>query len=316
MNPLNGLLLVDKSPGCTSHDVVARARRILGLRAIGHAGTLDPLASGLLVLLLGEGTKISDYVLESRKSYETKIRLGVATDTMDMTGEVVSEGSPPVRLEAIEEAAAALAGPLDLEVPAHSAVKVAGRKLYEYARKDIAVELPRRTMTFDSIESIEAGTDSRGTYFRARLSCTKGSFIRAWANELGRRLGCGGAVEELRRLRSEPFSVDDAIGLDELDEAWRARDRRHGSVLGRAWVPLKDSLPAFPSLWVDGRDEALLRNGQVPKSAQAELLRHVGSGAERPPPVKALSRETEDLVALLASEPGEFYRIRRVFLRV
>jgi tRNA pseudouridine55 synthase len=286
----------------------------LGLRAIGHAGTLDPLASGLLVLLLGEGTKISDYILESGKSYDAKIRLGVSTNTMDMTGEVVAEASPPTDFELIAAAVAAMAGDLDLEVPAHSAVKVGGRKLYEYARREQEVELPRRTMSFYDVKAVEIDTDARGTFVRVALSCSKGSFIRAWAHELGRRLGCGGAVEELRRLRSEPFCVDDAITLDTLDQAWRARERRHGSILGRAWVPLKDALPAFPSLWVEGRDEALIRNGQVPKSAHAELLRYVIAG-ERPPPVKAVSRDTEDLVALLAIEPGEFYKIRRVFLR-
>ena len=314
MNPLNGLLLIDKAPGCTSHDVVARARRILGLRAIGHAGTLDPLASGLLVLLLGEGTKISDYVLESEKSYVTKVCLGIATDTMDVTGQVIASSDARPSEAEIRAAIAGMAGDLTLEVPAHSAVKVGGRKLYEYARAGQEVALPTRTMSFFGVKALEVGVDERGPYARSELSCSKGSFVRAWANELGRRLGCGGAVGELRRSRSEPFSVDDAISLEKLEDTWRERERRHGSELGSAWVPLKDALPSFPSLWVSGRDEALMRNGQVPKSAMGELLRFMQPG-ERPRPVKALSRDTDDLVALLASEPGQFYKIRRVFLR-
>lgn len=314
MNPLNGVLLVDKEPGCTSHDVVARARRILGLRAIGHAGTLDPLASGLLVLLLGEATKISDFVLESRKQYETKVRLGVITDTMDMTGQVTAQAPAPSDVAEIEAAVRALSGDLELEVPMYSAAKVAGKKLYEYARSGEAVEVPMRTMSFYDVTPIEAGLDGRGAFVRVRLSCSKGSFIRAWANELGRRLGCGGAVEELRRLRSEPYSVSDAITMDDLDQKWRARERRHGTVLGSAWVPLRDSLPTFPSLWLEGREEALLRNGQVPNSTHAQLMSFCAPG-EPPPPVKVLSRQSEDLVAVLAAEPGAFYRIRRVFVR-
>ena len=310
MNSLNGLLLVDKSPGCTSHDVVARARRILGLRAIGHAGTLDPLASGLLVLLLGEGTKISDYVLQNHKAYETKIRLGIATDTMDTTGTVVEERPFPTDPAVVGAAVSSLSGDLDMDVPVHSAVKVDGKKLYEYARAHLPVVLPRRTMSFYDVTMLEFAQDARGAFVRVGLACSKGSFIRAWAGELGRRR----AVEELRRLRSEPYSVADAISLETLDGLWRGREERHGALLGPAWVPLKDALPSSPTIWLEPREETLLRNGQLPTSSHAELLRICLPGQPLPP-VKALSRESQDLVALLAAEPGSFYRIRRVFHR-
>jgi tRNA pseudouridine55 synthase len=131
VNPMNGLLLIDKPIGLTSHDVVGRARRILGHKGIGHAGTLDPLASGLLVLLVGEATKVSDYILNGDKSYELKARLGIATDSMDITGVVLAEKTVTSSVEQIRSAVSALSGKITMKVPVHSAVKVDGKKLYE-----------------------------------------------------------------------------------------------------------------------------------------------------------------------------------------
>ncbi|MEK7358385.1 MAG: tRNA pseudouridine(55) synthase TruB, partial [Bdellovibrionota bacterium] len=153
MNPMNGLLLIDKPVGITSHDVVGRARRILGMRGIGHAGTLDPLASGLLVLLIGEATKVSDYILNGDKSYELKARLGITTDSMDMTGIVTREAAVTATSDEVRSAALALQGKLTLKVPVHSAVKVDGKKLYEYAHKGETPDVvPDREMSFYDIE--------------------------------------------------------------------------------------------------------------------------------------------------------------------
>ncbi|RYZ77522.1 MAG: tRNA pseudouridine(55) synthase TruB, partial [Proteobacteria bacterium] len=217
MNPLNGVLLVDKPVGMTSHDVVARARRILGTKGIGHAGTLDPLASGLLLLLIGEGTKVSDYLLNGDKTYELNCKLGVATDSMDITGEVLREQPVTSSLEEIKAAVAKLQGTLTLKVPLHSAVKVDGKKLYEYAHKGQTPEpniIPDREMTFYDVQLIEttmaSASPSGSTNVIVRMSCSKGSFIRAWANNLGEDLGCGGTVEGLRRVASNPFTVANA----------------------------------------------------------------------------------------------------------
>jgi len=309
VNPMNGLLLIDKPIGLTSHDVVGRARRILGHRGIGHAGTLDPLASGLLVLLIGEATKVSDYILNGDKSYELKARLGVATDSMDMTGQVLAEKPVTSSLEQIRAAVGALTGTLTLKVPIHSAVKVDGKKLYEYAHKGETPEVvPDREMSFYDVNLVEAS--QQGVV--VRMSCSKGSFIRAWANKLGDDLGCGGTVEALRRVNSHPFDVSQAITLEELAEKWEARTERHGRVLGPAWVPLKDALPHFQRVDIDGYCETLLKNGQISKNLQAQLLHHVRIG-EAPPPVRVISRETDDLLAILLAENGGFYRIRRVF---
>lgn len=315
MNPMNGLLLINKPQGFTSHDVVAKVRRILGIRSIGHAGTLDPMASGLLVLLIGEATKVSDYLLNGNKSYEVTIRLGIRTDSMDITGQVLVEQPVTVGDQEIEAAIKELTGKLSLQVPVHSAVKVDGKKLYEYAHKGEQPEvIPTREMNFYGVELMEIDAN----IVKVRLSCSKGSFVRAWANALGDRLGCGGTVIQLRRIASAPFDVTPAIGLEALAERWEARQERNGSEIGPAWIPLRDSLPHFPRLDVDGPEERLLKNGQIPGNIRGRLLQYVpaggGEGAQLPS-VRVISKETDDLLALLVAEPGQFYKVRRVFHR-
>lgn len=332
MNPMNGLLLVDKPTGITSHDVVYRARRILGIRGIGHAGTLDPLASGLLVLLIGEATKVSDYLLNGDKGYEVTVRLGVETDSMDITGRVLNELTPDFTESRLQEVIHSMAGTLELEVPVHSAVKVDGKKLYEFAHKgERPAEVPKREMRFYDVEldseinsvahsPINSKVKSENKLvqpcrLRVRIKCSKGSFVRAWANELGKRLGCGGCVEELRRISSAPFHVSQSIGLEALEERWNARADRHGSEIGPAWVPLRDSLPHFRRLDVDGQDERLLKNGQISGPVKQRLLHFVGAFDVVSPPVRVIASETDDLLALLIAEPGEFYKVKRVFHR-
>ena len=306
---MNGLLLIDKPIGLTSHDVVGRARRILSHKGIGHAGTLDPLASGLLILLIGEATKVSDYILNGDKSYELKAKLGVATDSMDITGKVLSEKPVTSTPEEIRAAVEKLSGVLTMKVPVHSAVKVDGKKLYEYAHKGETPDVvPDREMTFYDVNLIEAA----GSQVVVRMSCSKGSFIRAWANKLGEDLGCGGTVEALRRVASAPFDLSRAMSLDDLESKWKSRTEDHGRTLGPAWVPLRDSLPHFQRIDIDGHCETLLKNGQISKNLQAQLLQHVKIG-ETLPPVRVVSRESDDLLALLLAEPGGFYKIKRVF---
>ncbi len=317
---MNGVLLVDKEPGMTSHDVVAKARRILGIRSIGHAGTLDPLASGLLLLLVGEATKISDYLLNGDKSYEVTVRMGLVTDSMDITGKILKEtvlhdslGAllPSISESQVREVALSASGVLSLEVPVHSAVKVGGKKLYEMAHKgERPEEIPIRDMSFYGLKWLRWSPET--SEFTMRISCSKGSFIRAWANHVGGLLGIGGAVSALRRVESAPFSVDRAMRLGEISQAWEGRPARSGEILGSSWVPLAESLPHFGRIEVAGQDAALLRNGQISKAVQAELLRKIQLGTA-PAPIRVFDREENRLLALLAAEPGEFYKIRRVF---
>jgi tRNA pseudouridine55 synthase len=317
---VNGVLLVDKEPGMTSHDVVAKARRALGIRSIGHAGTLDPLASGLLLLLVGEATKISDYLLNGDKSYEVTVRLGLETDSMDITGKILTETSlrdplgqllPELAEEKVREVALSATGVLSLEVPVHSAVKVGGKKLYELAHKgERPEEVPVREMTFYGLHWL--GWEPEKSEFRMRISCSKGSFIRAWANHVGGLIGFGATVSALRRVESAPFKVDHAKQLGEIAELWEQRSARVGGVFGTSWVPLDEALPHFGRIEVAGQDAALLKNGQISKAVQAELLRKIQLGTQ-PAPIRVIDREENRLLALLAAEPGEFYKIRRVF---
>jgi tRNA pseudouridine55 synthase len=313
MNPMNGLLLVDKPPGMTSHDVVHKVRRALGIRGIGHAGTLDPLASGLLVLLIGEGTKVSDYLLNGDKGYEFRVKLGEKTDSMDVTGEVIASRPVDVTEEQIRSMALSLQGEIELEVPVHSAVKVDGQRLYKLAHKGERPDsLPIREMRFYDLEVAEISSDS----VLIRMKCSKGGFVRAWANHFGEKLGCGGTVQTLRRVYSAPFAVSDAITLEKIELVWSEKEKRHGEVFGAAWIPLKDALPHFERIDVAGHDETLLRNGQISKGLQTQLLQFVRHGEDAMPPVRVVSRETDDLAAILLSEPGHFYKIKRVFHRV
>lgn len=329
---MNGVLLVDKDPGMTSHDVVAKARRLLGIRSIGHAGTLDPLASGLLLLLVGEATKISDYLLTGDKGYEVSVRLGVKTDSMDITGVVLEEKSVQnLTEEKIKAAALSVTGTVELAVPMHSAVKVNGKKLYESAHKgEIPPEIPIRAMSFYDVEwlgfrdvpasDVASGGAAPGIKpleFTVRLRCSKGSFIRAWANHVGQLLGCGGTVTVLRRIMSAPFEISQALRLNDVDAALKAAPDRAAlpdpRLLASAWVPLADALPHFGRIEIEGYDATLLRNGQLSKGIQAELLRTIQLGVE-PKPVRIVHREEKKLLALLVAAPGEFYKIRRVFV--
>jgi len=334
---VNGVLLVDKDPGLTSHDVVAKTRKLLGTKSVGHAGTLDPLASGLLILLVGEATKVSDYLLNGDKGYEVTVRLGVRTDSMDITGLVLEEKSTAGLTEdRIRDIAESVSGVVELKVPMHSAVKVNGKKLYESAHKgEIPPEIPIRAMSFYDIEwkglnklnlpdkspeiSAVSSPDAapRGLEFTVALRCSKGSFIRAWANHVGQLLGVGGTVTALRRVMSAPFDIHQAKTLSVMArELETARLQSHDvgpTALGPAWVPLADSLPHFERIEITGHDATLLKNGQLSKSLQSELLRRVQLG-EALKPMRVIHREERRLLALLAAEPGEFYKIRRVFV--
>jgi len=280
----------------------------LGERNIGHAGTLDPLASGLLVLLVGEATKISDYILNGEKAYQVRLRLGQTTDTLDRMGSVIQERTLRVESQDVNRAIEAAVGVLKLPVPQHSAVKVAGKKLYEYARAGNQIETPIREMDFQSVRCLEVSLP----FADAEIRCSKGSFIRAWADYVGGQLGCGAHVSELRRVQSAPYAVDAALTLERLEELWSARPERNGRILGPAWVPLSQTLPGFRSLRIEGRDEVLMRNGQIANHLQMRLLSFFTLG-ETPPGVKVLTEPDGELLALLTAEPGRPYRIRRVF---
>jgi tRNA pseudouridine55 synthase len=261
----DGLLLVDKEPGLTSHDVVQKARRITRQKKAGHCGTLDPNATGLLLLTLGKATRLTRFLISAPKVYEGVILLGRTTDTYDTTGETVAEGSTEgVTREAVAEAMAGLVGTIEHAVPPYSAKKVQGKKLYELARA--GEEVPRETKEVTVYEFEPKGelTDDRIGF---RLACASGTYARTLAHEVGRTLGCGATLEALRRVQVGPFDLADAITLGDLTDSLGSEGASdgpsEGDVSASAWIPF-DRIPLpFPQVVADHRDEERVKHGQT-----------------------------------------------------
>lgn len=299
---LNGLLLVNKPTGITSHDVVGRVRRALRQREVGHTGTLDPLASGLMVLVLGEATKISDYLAFSDKSYRLRALLGMSTDTLDVTGTVTSRCAVDLSQEAIQKAAQSLQGAFDWPVPIFSAAKVAGKKLYEYGRAGLEVACPIKRMEFSDVLVHDIQPDS----VEVSLQCSKGSFVRSWCAELGNILGVGGCLQQLHRTSVGPYLVSQASQIEDIDESFTCDSS--------AFVPISATLPHWRSVYVPGKEERLLMNGQIPRDLANRLIVEQKEAFRRNEPIgiKVLG-DSGRLISILMAQPGNGLKIRRVF---
>lgn len=310
---INGLLLINKPVGVTSHHVVAQARRILKTSEVGHAGTLDPLASGLLVLLVGEATKLSEYVLSGDKAYRVKVRLGMTTDTLDTTGSILSSNGLCQEASGVKLAAETLAGAFLWPVPMYSAAKVGGKKLYELARENIEIESPVKMMKFWDVVAEEPTLDSAMPSIVAHLHCSKGSFVRTWADQLGRVLGCGAVVEELHRTLSSPYRIENAIELPALAE--KVENGFLESPSGDFYISMQETLPGFRALTVCGRDERLLTGGQVSHDLARRLIveQKEATETQKMVGIKILSARRGDLLSLIEAQPNRGLKIRRVF---
>lgn len=273
----DGLLLIDKSPGFTSHDVVQKVRRLLKQKKIGHCGTLDPNATGLLLLTLGRATRLTRFLIRAPKVYEGSIRFGATTDTYDSTGQVTAE-SPTEGLtrEKVAEAMARLEGTIEHAAPPYSAKKVGGKKLYELARE--GEEVPRETKQVTvyefspqgEMEEIEESTE--GPLIHFRLGCASGTYARTLAHDLGQALGCGAHLETLRRIKIGPFELTDGLSVDALAERLRETLGEDGDprsiedpaeLLRSAWVPF-DQIPLpFQRVTTDHGQEERVRHGQT-----------------------------------------------------
>src|SRR5437763_8499197 len=226
MVSMNGVLLIDKPAGMTSHDVVARARKIIGERRVGHTGTLDPFATGLLVLVIGRATRLAQFLSGAEKEYEAIIRLGYATDTGDATGRLTTETQSftEVHRDAFEAAFASLRGEIEQTPPMYSAKKVGGRKLYELARRGEEIERKPIRVTVSKFESLSHDdrllqeNDDGTRDLKVRVVCSAGTYVRALAEDFGKRLGIGAHLAELRRTRAGDFKIEDAITLERLSE--------------------------------------------------------------------------------------------------
>lgn len=223
MTQTDGLVVVDKPAGCTSHDVVARCRRIFGQKRVGHAGTLDPDATGVLLVGLGQATRLLQFLTGLPKRYSAEVVLGVATDTLDGAGNVTGGWDMSgVSLEAARSAAAQLTGAIMQVPPMVSALKVGGRRLHELARQGIQVERAPRPVTVWRFEVALAGVTAQGPVLAVDVECSSGTYVRSLAADLGQLLGGGAHLRQLRRSRVGEFSVDEALTLEELELAPRA----------------------------------------------------------------------------------------------
>ena len=250
---MDGVIVIDKPEGWTSHDVVNKVRRIAKTKKVGHLGTLDPIATGVLPLVIERATRLAQFYTRSDKIYDGLVRFGWSTSSYDRAGEPTSE-KVEVRLtaEELERALAKFRGEFAQRPPAVSAKKVEGRRAYELARKNIAVELePVRVHVYE-LTLLEL----RGDVARLRAHCSGGTYMRSIAHDLGQALGCGAHLQELRRLASGEFELEQARTLEQL-EALAAEDR-----LADALVPPGKLLPAFPSVLVDDVTAAQIRNGR------------------------------------------------------
>lgn len=287
------VLLVDKPAGPTSHDVVARARKILGERKVGHTGTLDPFASGLLVLCVGAATRLAEYLSGLEKTYESTALFGERTDTLDPEGEVVERDGSWRRLDGttVEKALAALAEVAEQVPPQFSAKKVGGEAMYRKARRGERVDLPAVPVRISHLELL----DLKLPRVRFRLRCSSGTYVRAVARDLAASLGTCGRLEELRRTAIGDFRVSDAVPADRLGDLERKEGARRSPA---------DALAHLPMLEVPTSDARRMAHGQGVETASDAVPEGV--------PVATLA---DGVLIAVAERSGTLLRPRKVFVR-
>jgi tRNA pseudouridine55 synthase len=250
---LDGILNIDKPAGRTSYSVVAMVKRLSGERRVGHAGTLDPDATGVLPVCLGQGTRIVEFLAAAAKTYRAGVELGTATDTFDGGGRVTQRGDPsPIDLDKFQSALASFRGSIWQTPPMFSALKHRGQPLYKLARAGVTVERKSRTVKVHRLELVSW----QPPVATLEIECSKGTYIRSLAHDLGQSLGCGAYLKSLVRTRCGIFDIRDAVSIAQLEEAFHQGDWE------RFLHPIDSVLQDFGALVVDAAAEAAMRNGQ------------------------------------------------------
>ncbi len=247
----HGIINIYKEAGYTSHDVVARLRRILGQKKIGHTGTLDPDAVGVLPVCLGVGTRLCDMLTEENKEYVAELRFGVTTDTQDMSGTVLSRQAVTITEKQAAEIADSFLGDYEQVPPMYSALKVNGRKLYELAREGLEVERKARCVRIEELEILHMELP----VIRLRVVCSKGTYIRTLCDDIGKKAGCGAAMASLKRTRVGRFCADDALTLSDVEDMVKA-DRLEEFI-----VRVEEMFPALQSVKIWDDYQKQLANG-------------------------------------------------------
>lgn len=247
---MDGIVIVDKPQGWTSQDVTARLRRVFGTRRIGHGGTLDPMATGVLPVFVGRATRAVEFFEHAEKTYETVLRFGITTDTEDMTGTVLTEENVSFTEEQLQETLAAFRGEILQVPPMYSALKVNGQKLCDLARKGKTVERQPRPITIHGLTLVERGENT----LRLRVRCSKGTYIRTLCKDIGERLGCGGCMESLRRVAAGEYTIDEAVPLQTLLETEEPEKYLRG---------VDTMFRNYPAVTLTANQETRCRNGNA-----------------------------------------------------
>lgn len=295
---MNGILIINKEKGFTSHDVVAKLRGILHTKKIGHTGTLDPDATGVLPVCIGRATKVCSLLTDTDKTYEAVIRFGVITDTLDMTGEILEKRPVQVTKEQLVEALAAFVGEIEQLPPMYSAIKVNGKRLYELARKGQEVERKKRRITIHELTLLSENLEE--ALCSVRVSCSKGTYIRSLCADIGERLGCGAAMQSLIRTKAGGFSIGQARTLSEVETLCAA----HGpeDIL----LPIDTVFMQYRSVYVKGRAMHLLTNGNPIAASGAKIEGNAPKDGEM---VRVYGEDGSFYAIYRFEEENESYRV-------
>lgn len=249
---MSGIIIIDKPQGWTSNDVVSRLRRVFNTRRIGHGGTLDPMATGVLPVFVGRATRGVEFFEHAEKTYETTLRFGITTDTEDTTGKVLTERPVSLTKEDVLGILPRFGGEIMQIPPMYSALKVNGQKLYDLARKGREVERQPRPITIHELELL----DFSGNEARLRIRCSKGTYIRTLCKDIGEALGCGGCMAQLRRVRAGEYTLDGAIPLERL-----LAESDAGMDVGHYLIPIDTMFASVPRLNLTPNQARAVRNG-------------------------------------------------------
>jgi tRNA pseudouridine55 synthase len=296
---LCGVLNVDKPPGPTSHDVVASIRKMARQRKVGHAGTLDPMATGVLLVCLGRATRVSEYLMRSPKVYRATVRLGISTTTHDAEGEVTAEAEVRVTREQVDSVLPQFLGRIHQVPPKYSAIKRGGKRLYELARQGIEVEVPAREVDIVHLQITEWAVP----IVQFEVHCGPGTYIRALARDLGELLGCGAHLAALRRVSSGSFSVSDAVTLERLGKAFAK------GAVDQHLYPLDIAFRHLPALCLDPETARRLAMGQAVKGD----IQGVATGTNGL--ARAYAPGNRCIALVYRDEQSDTWRPRKVFAR-
>lgn len=263
---MNSLLILDKPQGLSSHSAVYRIRKITGIERVGHAGTLDPMATGVLLILLGSAVRLSEWIVDHDKKYRAMLQLGVETDTYDATGNVVATREVNVSAQEIRAALEFFVGKQNQIPPAHSAIQIQGKRAYKLARQGVELEMQPRAVEIFSITNIRI----ENNVVALDVHCSKGTYIRSLAHDVGARLGTGAHLAALRRTASGNFSIESSLTLEQLSAAVAQND------VEKFLLPMDLAIPQFDAVYLNENETRAIRSGQfilAPKNLTTPLVR-------------------------------------------